>query len=191
MGWTLYDRQPEEEMFTSVPEGWVLTIGPKRSYLVNDAQKAELLARLASWRFLLPLLLVPVFAALPYWVGFATFVPLAISTAFLVVRFVMPSIRLFILGSILAGAGPVNAAPRPAPADIRDVFCAPFRQQAQICSTRFLILGCLVFGAASVRAVYLTLVSHGDYIHAILTILMAVDFGVILMLKLGERRVWE
>jgi hypothetical protein len=60
MEWSLYERPgqpPEEHLFRRVPEGWVFTtqglwpVGGGSTYLVNDAQKAELLARLGRWRY--------------------------------------------------------------------------------------------------------------------------------------------
>ena len=48
-------QSPEECMFRRAPEGWVFTApgllpGDSATYLVNDAQKAELVARLERWR---------------------------------------------------------------------------------------------------------------------------------------------
>lgn len=51
MGLFACDRQPEEDLFVKGPEGWVFRNGRRWSYQVNDAQKAEILARLGRWRF--------------------------------------------------------------------------------------------------------------------------------------------
>jgi hypothetical protein len=112
---------------------------------------------------------------------------LGVLTTYLIKR-AMPPIRLFILGPILAGATRANAVPRPAPVGIWDALGAPFRQQAQIYSLRFLIVGCLVFGVASIWGAYSVMESHGSYWNAIFATLMAVDFGVMLVLKLRKGR---
>ena len=64
MEWSMYERPPEEDWCSRVPEGWIFTIGGKWSYLVNDAQRAELLARLDRWRFVSFVLLASILAVL-------------------------------------------------------------------------------------------------------------------------------
>src|SRR6516165_2109066 len=110
MKWSIYERQPEEDAFTQVPEGWIFTIGGwwsylKWSYLVNDAQRAELLARLGRWRFVFFVPLVAMIVALVAtseslsrsgtsdWIQFATFGAVFALSLFLLVAVAMPYIQ--------------------------------------------------------------------------------------------------
>lgn len=63
MGWSIYERQPEEDLFRRMPSGWVFTVGGRWRYLVDDSQKAELLARLGRWRFVSFLFLAAILGA--------------------------------------------------------------------------------------------------------------------------------
>lgn len=69
--WSPFERM-EELSFKRVPEGWVFQapnprlVGPRRHYLVNDAQKAELAACLRRmWRLLLIAIIAVVLAGVP------------------------------------------------------------------------------------------------------------------------------
>src|SRR5580704_373084 len=65
---SIYERQPEESFFRRAPEGWVFTtpglwpVGGRWTYLVDDAQKAQLLARLGRWRFISVILFTAILA---------------------------------------------------------------------------------------------------------------------------------
>jgi hypothetical protein len=64
----------EGQYFKAVPEGWLfgaprpwLAFGPRPTYLVTDAQKAVLAARIRLSRYVRLLLAIPLVAATPFW----------------------------------------------------------------------------------------------------------------------------
>jgi hypothetical protein len=216
MKWSIYERQPEEDKFRQVPEGWIFTIGGwwsflKRSYLVNDAQKAELLARLRRWRFVLFLLLGAMVMALVAtseslsrsgtsdWIQFATFAAVFALSLFLI-AVAMPYIQLFILRPILTGAVPATLAPTPARIGFWDVLLVAPRRQARTFSSLYLMFSCLIFGFLSIKSGYDVFTSKADYAYPIAWAFFdamnawaffAVFFGVALFLKLRGRRSHE
>jgi hypothetical protein len=186
---TFYDRPPEDDLFKRVPEGWIFTIGRKWSYIVNDAQKAELLARLARWRFvpsvLLVAIIVPPLIAIGVsdWLHFAAFTAIYAFSVFLISAVAMPYIHLFILRPVLAGAERAISAPTPTRVGSWDSLFVAYRRQAQILSSRFLTIACLFFGWLSIEAGYQAITSKGSYFDAVAMVLVTVHFGVVLFLK--------
>jgi hypothetical protein len=207
MKWSIYQRQPEEDAFRQVPEGWIFTIGGpwsylKWSYLVNDAQKAELLARIGRWRFAFFVLLAAMIVALAAtseslsrsgtsnWI--ATFAAVFGLLLFLLVA--MPYIQLFILRPILTGAVPATLAPTPTkPTRIGfwDGLLGGCRVLARTFSSRFLMFACLPFGFLSIKSGYDVFTSKTDYADLITALIPTALFGVALFLKLKGRRSHE
>ena len=67
-------RGVEGQYFKAVPEGWLfgaprpwLTFGPRPTYLVTNAQKAGLAARIRLSRYIRLLLAIPLVATTPLW----------------------------------------------------------------------------------------------------------------------------
>jgi hypothetical protein len=221
MKWSIYERQPEEDAFRQVPEGWIFTIGGpwsylKWSYLVNDAQKAELLARIGRWRFAFFVLFTAMIVALAAiseslslsgtsdWIRFATFAAVFSLLFFLLVFVAMPYIQLFILRPILTGAVPATLAPTPTTSTrigFWDSLLGGCRVLARTFSSRFLIFACLLFGFLSIKSGYDAFTSKADYAYPIAwaffdamnssTFFFVVFFGVALFLKLREGRSHE
>jgi len=70
----LLPRGVEGQYFKAVPEGWLfgaprpwLTFGPRPTYLVTNAQKAGLAARIRLSRYIRLLLAIPLVATTPLW----------------------------------------------------------------------------------------------------------------------------
>ena len=70
----LLPRGVEGQYFKAVPEGWLfgapgpwLTFGPRPMYLVTNAQKAGLAARIRLSRYIRLLLAIPLVATTPLW----------------------------------------------------------------------------------------------------------------------------
>jgi hypothetical protein len=73
-GFRLLPPGVEGQYFKAVPEGWLfgaprpwLAFGPRPTYLVTDAQKAVLAARIRLSRYIRLLLAIPLVAASPFW----------------------------------------------------------------------------------------------------------------------------
>jgi hypothetical protein len=198
MEWSMYERPPEEDLLSRVPEGWIFTIGRKWSYLVNDAQRAELLARLDRWRFVSFVLLASILAVLaalsgglsrsgfPDWIHFAVFAVTSAVAALLLFRVALPRIQLFIVRPVLAGARPA-AAPPPTRVGLWESVSLDIRRQAQIWSLRGLMLTCAAFGLFSAKAGYAAFMSKDTYLHAASMVLLTAYFGVLLSVKLKGR----
>jgi len=202
MGWSIYERQPEEDLFRRLPDGWVFSAprvwlgGPARSYLVNDVQKAELLARLGRWRIVWLVL----FAALLVscgslsllwtsdWINFATLAAGLALSGFLLFGVAIPSAQLIILQPILASAMPITLARAPIRTGVRDSLLADSMRQARTYSLRWLTVSCLVFGCLGIKSGYDALTSQGDYVYALAMLFFFADSSVALFLKLRERR---
>jgi hypothetical protein len=200
MRWPMYERSPEEDLFSRTPEGWILTIGGKWSYLVDDAQKAELLARLDRWRFIWVMLLVTVLAVLfllskgllrsayPDWVDFSVGAAILILVAVIFFRFALPHIQFFILRPVLTDARPAARAQTPVRAGFWDSLSVDIRRQAEIWSFRGLTLVCVVFVWFSIRSGYAAFTSKGTYIETMGNVLLTAYFGVVLFVKLKAPR---
>jgi hypothetical protein len=191
MRFRFYDRQPEEDLFARVPEGWVITLG-KRSYLVNDAQKAELLVRLVRWRFVWLVLLMVMIALFGVLDGLGQLgfperpnLALAVETLLmsLYVFVAVPRIRLLVLRPILAGALSAPAAPTPARVGFWDRQLAELRRQADIFSSRYLVFAILMWGCLGIRHGYAALTSGADYVYAVGAVFLTVNYAVVLSLK--------
>jgi hypothetical protein len=189
MTFRFYDRQPEEDLFARVPEGWVITLG-KRSYLVNDAQKAELLVRLVRcrsvWLVLLFVMIAPfsvMLAQLGEWQNLAA---LAVTTllVYLYIFVVVPRIRLFAVRPVLAGALPAPTAPKPARVGVWNSLLKDCRRQADIFTSRYLVFAILLWGCFSIKHGYVALTSgSADYVYAVGAVLLTVNYAVVLFLK--------
>jgi hypothetical protein len=202
MGWSIYERQPEEDLFRRVPGGWVFTIGGRWRYLVDDSQKAELLARLGRWRFVSFLFLATILGAsvlisgalarpgVPDWVDLAIVTAIFGLAAVLLFAVAMPYFQLFILRPTLISAAPAASAPAasaPAPAGLWNSLFAGCRRQARIYSLRYLVFTCLFCGLFGITTGYAALNQKGDYSNyflAITMIYLTVNFGVVLFIKL-------
>jgi len=203
MGWLSYERPPEEVLFRRAPEGWIFTIGGKWSYLANDAQKAELLARLVRWRFVsflsFTVMVAPVLAlcgglsrsGFPDWIHFAAFAVATALSALLLFKVAMPYFQLFILRPVLADTVPVALATTPARVGFRASLSADIQRQAQIWSVGGLTLVCAAFGWVGIKSGYAALTSKGTLLDAFATVLLAVYFGVVLFAKLRRRRLGD
>lgn len=198
MGWPTYERPPEADLFSRVPEGWIFTLGGTWSYLVNDAQKAELLARLDRWRFVpfvLFVLFVSILAVLlalsgglspsgfPDWIHFGVYAATSALAALMFFKFVLPRIRLFIVRPVLAGAPPASPPPR-ARVGVWESMSLDIRRQAEIWSLRRLVLTCATFGWFSVKCGFTAFRANGTYLDTASLAALTAYFGVVLWVKL-------
>jgi hypothetical protein len=198
MGWSMHERPPEEDLFSRVPEGWIFTIGGTRSFLVNDAQRAELLARLERWRFVPFVLFVSILAVLlaltgglsgsgfPDWIDFGVYAATSALAAIVFFKFVLPRIRLFIVRPVLAGAPPASPPPR-ARVGAWESVSRDIRRQAEIWSLRRLALTCAAFGCFSVKSGYAAFTSKGTYLDTASLVALTTYFGALLWVKLRGR----
>jgi hypothetical protein len=214
MEWSLYEhprRPPEEALFRRVPEGWVFTtqglwpVGGGSTYLVNDAQKAELLARLERWSYglmhpfpfialilLLQLTHYDWIRALSGLVGIRSDILDVTIVGLLFVLFVLipPAIQLYVVRPILADA---VALP------IRVGFCGGLlawpRSLAQTYSYLGLTVIFLYFPVGTITVWYGAFTSNDrdvsllDFLAVNLTFIVpTLLFVVALFLKLRARR---
>jgi hypothetical protein len=198
MGSSMYERPPEENLFSRVPEGWIFTFGGTRSFLVNDAQRAELLARLGRWRFVPVVLFVSILAVLlalsgglsrsgfPDWIHFGVYAATSALAALVFFKFILPRIRLFIVRPVLADAPPASPPPR-ARVGVWESVSLDIRRQAEIWSLRRLVLTCAAFGWFSVKSGHAAFASNGTYLDTAALVALTAYFGVVLWVKLRGR----
>jgi hypothetical protein len=205
MAWSVYERQPEESFFRRAPEGWILTtpglwpVGGGWTYRVDDAQKTELLARLARWRFISFIMFAAILAALlavsgglsrsgfPGWIHFAVFAGISVVSAFVLFGVAIPSFQLFILRPVLATAEPTTPMPMRRTDSWCDLLALP-GLLARTYSLRWLTVPCLLSGWFSMKSGHDALTSEGGYFSAISMLLLTGVLGVALFLKLKESR---
>ena len=205
MAWSIYERQPEESFFRRAPDGWVFTtpglwpVGGGSTYRVSDAQKTELLARLARWRFISLILFAGVLAALlalsgglsrsgvPDWIHFAVFAGISVVAAFVLFGVAIPSFQLFILCPVLTSAEPTTPMPMRRTDSWCDLLALP-GLLARTYSLRWLTVPCLLSGWFSMKSGHDALTSEGGYFSAISMLLLTGVLGVALFLKLKESR---
>jgi hypothetical protein len=190
--------------FSRLPEGWIFTVrgGPdflvhrsylvNRSYLVDDAQKAELLARINRWRVVWYILVASIVAALvagaanlshsgfSHWIVPAVVASIFLQLAMVLYGAAIPYIQWFLLRPILAGA--------PPPTGFWSSLLLCFGFWEARTSTRWLVLSCVSFGALSVDS---ALTANGDYALPILWIYVTAQSGAGLFLKLRAKRFQE
>jgi len=191
-------------LFKRVPGGWAFTtpglwpVGGS-TYLVSDAQKAELVASLKRcgnsidrvFLLLLWICLIPGFVGIHSTILGATIVGLVV--VLLVVR--TPAIYVFAIRPILA-----DAVATPVRVSFWGGLLAWPRAQAQTTSFLGLTVG-FVWLAVVTILVWIgpptsnhALPRHfstGDYLYAFAIVFFTVNFGVALFLKLRERRSHE
>jgi hypothetical protein len=202
-GWSVCGRVREQRLFLHVPEGWIFSVGGRWSYLVNVAQRAELLARIVRinrWRGVWLLLALAVFAVIvvaadrlsgPGWLGWlylAATAAILSHLAVIVYRAAMPYIEWIMLRSILVGASPAAAPPAPAPIDFWESTLAPFRDQTRTCSTRALVFFSAIGGLTTVMFAYDALRSNGQCASVVIFGYITLEFGAGLLLRLRARR---
>jgi hypothetical protein len=205
MTWSIYEHQPEESFFRRAPEGWVFTtpglwpVGGRWTYLVDDAQKAQLLARLGRWRFISVILFTAILAVLlalcgglsrsgfPDWSHFAVFAAISALFAFALFGVAIPSFQLFTLRPVLATAVPTTPISTRRTDFWTDLLAVP-GHLARTYSLRWLTVSCLLFGWFSMKSAHDALASKGGYFSAISMLPLTGVFGVALFLKLKESR---
>ncbi|HLG83993.1 MAG TPA: hypothetical protein VKY22_23525 [Bradyrhizobium sp.] len=110
-------RGVEGQYFKAVPEGWLfgaprpwLTFAPRPTYLVTDAQKDALAARIRLSRYLRLLLAIPLVAATPLWVELVPGLSLFDNTllVFSLYLFVVHLLEYLMVRRLLAGLPPAG-----------------------------------------------------------------------------------
>jgi hypothetical protein len=217
MEWSPYERPrrpPEENLFSRVPEGWIFTtqglrpVGGGSTYLVNDAQKAELLTRLQRWSYGLmhpfPFIVLILLLQLTHddWIGAlsglvgtrsdildVTFVGLL----FVLFVLIPPAIQLYVIRPILA-----EAVALPVRVGFLGGLLAWPRSLAQTYSYLGLTVIFLYFPVGTIALWYGALTSNDS--HVSLLDFLAVNlafivptllFVVALFLKVSARRLAE
>jgi len=146
----LLPRGVEGQYFKAAPDGWLfgpprpcLTLGDRPTYLVTDAQKAKLAARIRLSRYFRLLLAIPLVAATPLWIYLVRgFSPVA--NTWLVLGLYLIAVHLLeylMLRPLLADIP--RTEQRMTTADM-------LRQQSRAMSVRSQVLLCGLFGLASV-----------------------------------------
>jgi hypothetical protein len=181
------------------PEGWIFTIS-RSSYLVNEGQKAELLARLDRWRVvwfvLFAAILAPVVAisenlsrvGIPDWIHLTVTAAIFGFPAFFLVAVAIPYFQLLLVRPILTGLLPATSASTPARISFCDRLFVDCRRQARTYSLPYLVFACLFLGLISIASGYKALAGEGDYFLSVAMIYFTANFGVLLFLKLRARR---
>jgi hypothetical protein len=202
-GWSIFKRVREQQLFYHVPNGWIFTVGGRWSYLVNAAQRAELLAQIRGinrWRAVWLILVLAVFALIvavadrpsdpgwPHWLSVIVLTGIICQLVYVCYCAAMPYIQWAILRSILVGASPEASPPAPTPIDFWESALATFRDQTRSCSTILLAPLAAIFAFSSVMVGYDAIRSNGSYLTAILFAYMTLQFGGGLLLRLKDRR---
>ena len=182
-----YVRELERHYFKRTPDGWAYTVPGLRSvhekwtYLVNDAQKAQLLQRLSrcrvAWMVFVPVLLL--LAGLSTWknyddidalsgaigmqsggvIGIIFFVLL-----FLFVRFAVPGVRLLVVRPILRHTVPSKLASPSTGQGFWQRQLSMVPDIAQKSSSRLLVLACIAFAWVFVTSLREALSASNGYI---------------------------
>src|ERR1700722_10578897 len=197
--------------FTRTDDGWIFTtsglgVGPRsgrapeRSYLVDDRQKAELLARLARRRSALRLpgilVIVVMFAVFGFafwsfhhsdWARGALLFVSAIAAIVLFGEVIAPSLMLLALRPVLAHATPPAIVRVPHDVSLANELLHIPRALARWFSWPWLALACLFFAGTAIGE--LTRIGRGfDPIFATWLLAMTVICGVALYLDVAGRR---
>jgi len=197
--------------FTRTDDGWIFTtsglgVGPRsgrapeRSYLVDDRQKAELLARLARRRSALRLpgilVIVVMFAAFGFafwsfhhsdWARGALLFVSAIAAIVLFGEVIAPALMRLAIRPVLAHARPTAIVRVPHDVSLANELLHIPRALARWFSWPWLALACLFFAGTAIGE--LTRIGRGfDPIFATWLLAMTVICGVALYLDVAGRR---
>jgi hypothetical protein len=199
------ERSPlEERLFRRVPEGWNFTtpglwpVGGRWSYLVNEVQKTELLARLTrsrtvSFAILFPGLLAFAFVESDWGLGKHDWAHCAIVafSVFLIFGVVSPAIELFVLRPVLSGAVRTASAARPIRLNFWSEFLPQAKAWAQSQPLPRLMLWCLFNAGVAFYLWHMVLTSRFNYVFligALGSAISTIQLAVVLFLVLRERR---
>jgi hypothetical protein len=163
----------EERLFRRVPEGWNFTtpglwpVGGRWSYLVNEVQKTELLARLTRSRT----------------VSFVILFPAVLGFAF--------AIELFVLRPVLSGAVRTASAASPIRFNFWSEFLPQAKAWAQSQPLPRLKLWCLFNAGVAFYLWHIVLTSRFNYVFligALGSAISTIQLAVVLFLVFRERR---
>ena len=187
----------EEAQFKRVPEGWLFTtanpwvFAPRRTYLVSDAQKPAIAARVRRGRYIRVILLVPMvvllvaaFIMVPSLLDFRSVATWLVLGAFVVVFTIA-----IVVGDHLAVRPLLRDVPRSSQ---KIIMTDMLRRQGEAMSVRALVIFTLIFLVAGVANTYQALTSvRGNpfaAIGAIIFALFAIAFAGMLVAKLRARQ---
>jgi hypothetical protein len=186
----------EEGHFKRVPEGWLFTvtspwiIAPRRTYLVNDAQKPAIAARVRLARYVRLMVMLPI---IPLMVATLVMDPTLLSSLSVKTFVVFGTFAVVMAGAITA-ADYLTVRPliRDLPRTSQKISIADMlRSQGAAMSTKSLVIITLFFVALAAHHTFEWLTSAGGHgFRAIVVlnfVLLAAMFGGMLIAKLRSR----
>jgi hypothetical protein len=190
----------EEAQFKRVPEGWLFTVAnpwivaPRRTYLVNDAQKPAIAARVRLSRYVRLMVMLPTVLLMV-----AVFVadPTLLLNSLSVKAFMVFGAFVVLMAVAMTAADYLTVRPliRDLPRTSQKISLADMmRSQSAAMSTKSLMIITLFFVVLAAHYTFEWLTSAGGHgsaaIIAVFLLLLTVMFGGMLIAKLRSRNAW-